>query len=442
VQRVTTKSSTKSKISRIATNLTSRSKKERLAPPPLPTSDLDKGIVGWESQDDPDMPLNFPDARKWLLLSLLASITFISPLASSMFAPAVSFMDKDFNNTSLILSSLTVSIFVLGYVIGPLILAPLSEIYGRRFVLTGANVFFCVWQIGCALAPNLSALIVFRFLAGIGGSGCLTIGGGVIADLFHPDRRGLATSVYSLGPLFGPVIGPICGGFIAQRIGWRWIYWILLIAGSVITIGIELLTRETNPRVLIHRKVKRLQKELGRSDLRSCYEADGPQHTPIRILINGIIRPLKMLFLSPIVFLLSLYMSVVYGLLYLLFTTITQVFTKTYGWQPDICGLAYIGLGIGFFLGLGVVAKISDKTVVRMTKANNGVFEPEMRLPACIFFACWVPITFFWYGWSADKGVHVILPSILTLSRLSGNILDNELTKYQWIVPLIGLVPL
>lgn len=84
--------------------------------------------MGWESQDDPEMPLNFPETRKWLLISLLASITFISPLASSMFAPGVSFMDETFHNTSEILSSLTVSIFVLGYCVGPLMLAPLSEI--------------------------------------------------------------------------------------------------------------------------------------------------------------------------------------------------------------------------------------------------------------------------------------------------------------------------
>lgn len=115
-------------------------------------------------------------------------------------------------------------------------------------------------------------------------------------------------------------------------------------------------------------------------------------------------------------FLLSLYMAMVYGLLYLLFTTVTGVFISTYHWQPDICGLAYIGLGIGFFLGIAVVAKISDATVVKMTKANNGVFEPEMRLPACIFFACFVPITFFWYGWAVEKRVH-------------------------WIIPIIGLVP-
>jgi len=109
-------------------------------------------------------------------------------------------------------------------------------------------------------------------------------------------------------------------------------------------------------------------------------------------------------------------MAVAYGLLYLLFTTITAVMVDNYGFDPEICGLVYIGLGIGFLSGLIVVARISDATVIRMTKANGGVFEPEMRLPACIFFACWVPVTFFWYGWTTDKHVH-------------------------WIVPIIGLIP-
>lgn len=232
-----------------------------------------------------------------------------------MFAPAVSFADETFNNTSVILSSLSVSIFLLGYTIGPLILAPLSEIYGRRFVLTGANTFFTIWQIGCALAPNMTALIVTRFFAGMGGSGCLTIGGGVIADLFNSDQRGLATSIFTLGPLFGPIIGPICGGFVAQRASWRWVFWILMIAGGSITVGIELLNRETNHQVLIKRKVYRLRKELNRPELRSCYEtANAPESASV-VLLNGILRPLKMLFTSPIVFLLALYMAFAYGLL-------------------------------------------------------------------------------------------------------------------------------
>lgn len=86
----------------------------------LPVSDLDSGIVGWESQDDPAMPMNFPESKKWLLLFLLSSINFISP---SMFAPAITFMDITFDNTSSVLSSLVVTIFVLGYAVGPVLLA-------------------------------------------------------------------------------------------------------------------------------------------------------------------------------------------------------------------------------------------------------------------------------------------------------------------------------
>jgi hypothetical protein len=123
-----------------------------------------------------------------------------------------------------------------------------------------------------------------------------------------------------------------------------------------------------------------------------------------------------MLFLSPIVFLLALYMALCYGLLYLFFTTITSVFHDAYGWPIEICGLAYIPLGIGFTSGLVVVAKLSDATVIRMTRAANGVFEPEMRLPACIFFACFIPVSFFWYGWCAFYRVH-------------------------WIATVIGLIP-
>ena len=276
------------------------------------------------------MPLNFPQQRKWLLLSLISAITLISPLASSMFAPGVIFMDEDFHNTNTTISAFTVSIFVMGYAVGPLFLSPLSEIYGRRPVLGCANAFFTLWQIGCALAPNISTLIVFRFFAGIGGSGCLTIGGGVISDLFRREQRGMATAVYSLGPLLGPVIGPICGGFLAQRAGWRCkyikrfriecllmhlgVFWLLLIAAGIIAIGVEILNKETNPKVLIRRKTRNLRKSLNRPELKSVYEQAAEQ-SKASVLLHGLVRPLKLLFRSPIVFLLSLYMAFVYGLL-------------------------------------------------------------------------------------------------------------------------------
>ncbi|KOS36986.1 hypothetical protein ACN38_g12244 [Penicillium nordicum] len=373
-------------------------------------SDYEKGLVGWDSEEDPHNPQNFPDKRKWMILGMVSVITFLSPLASSIPAPGTSLMDSEFGVTSTILASFSVSVFVLGFTVGPLILSPLSEIYGRQPVLNVMDVFITLWQIGCALAPNIASLIVFRFLAGVGGSACLSVGGGVIADLFPIHQRGKANAMFTIGPLIGPVLGPLLGGFISQRAGWRWVYWFLLITCGVMTCVNFVVGQETNPSVLIHRKMKALRKEPGQEHFQSLYPAKTPA-----LVVQSIMRPLRIMS-SPILFLLALYMSFVFGLLYLIFTTTTTLFTGSYSWSLELTGLAYLGIGIGFCAGNFTVAKISDPTVVRLTKANNGVYHPEMRLAPCLFFAPFIPISFFWYGWTADKHVH-------------------------WIVPIIGLLP-
>jgi MFS family permease len=119
-----------------------------------------------------------------------------------------------------------------------------------------------------------------------------------------------------------------------------------------------------------------------------------------------------MLCLSPIVASLAIYLALIYGCLYLLFTTVTLVFQRTYGWRPELTGLAYIGLGLGFICGQVLFGMTSDRTVVRLVKRNNGVYQSEMRLTMCLFYACFVPISFFWYGWSIQAQVHWISPII------------------------------
>ena len=206
------------------------------------------------------------------------------------------------------------------------------------------------------------------------------------------------------------------GSWLSQTIGWRWDFWIVFIVAVIITGAGLLLTEETYPRILIQRKVKRLQVELNRPDLRSCYDTPGDEQSPTRTLLNGLIRPTKMLFLSPLVFLVSLYIAFTYGTLYLLFTTIPVVFQETYGWSTGITGLVYICLGIGNMAGWAVITYTSDRGVVKRTRANDGVFEPEMRLPLSIYFSFFLPVTFFWYGWSTYYQTH-------------------------WIVPILGLFP-
>ncbi|KAK3368313.1 major facilitator superfamily domain-containing protein [Podospora didyma] len=434
LKRIETRGSIKSKVSRVLSVVARKKTRERIPFAPIPTSNLDEGIVGWDSQHDPHMPFNFAKSKKWLIVSLLSTATFLTPFASSILAPGIGSLNREFNNTNDIVGTITVSIYLLGYCIGPLFLAPLSEIYGRRPVLAATNVFFCVWQIGCALAPDIEALIVFRFLAGIGGSGCLTLGAGVIADVFRTDERGFAIGIYTLGPLIGPTVGPVIGGFLSQTIGWRWDFWIVFIAGVIVTILTEIFNSETNPRVLIERKVKRLQQELGRDDLRSCYDISTSEpKSQKQILLNGLTRPTKMLFQSPIVFFVSLYIAFTYGVLYLLFTTIPVVFRETYGWSIGITGLIYICLGLGNLSGWGVVTATSDKTVVRLTRANGGVFEPEMRLPISIYFSFCLPITFFWYGWAAQYHTHWIVP-VISLFPYSFSIVGIFLPMTTYLV--------
>lgn len=212
--------------------------------------------------------------------------------------------------------------------------------------------------------------------------------------------------IYTVGLLIGPTIGPLIGGYLAETIGWRWDFWIVLIVGVAITVLTLIFNSETNPRVLIERKIVRISKELGRDDLRSVYVSSGPQPSPERILLSGLIRPLKVLFLSPLVLCLSIYIAFVYGLLYLLFTTVPIVFEETYGWSVGTTGLVYLCLGAGNMCGWAIVTLRSDKDVVRRTRANNGVFEPEMRLVMTIYFGSLLPITFFWYGWTTQAVDH------------------------------------
>lgn len=111
---------------------------------------------------------------------------------------------EEFGEKSLAVASLVVSIYVLGYVFGPLIIAPASEHYGRLPVYHVNTFLFLAFSIGCARSTSISMLIVFRFLAGVAGSSPITIGSGTIADTFKQEQRGKVMSIWSFPILFGP----------------------------------------------------------------------------------------------------------------------------------------------------------------------------------------------------------------------------------------------
>ena len=165
----------------------------------------DSNIVDWNDKDDPRRPINWPNGKKWKNCAVISILTFLTPLASSMVAPVVPGLMRDFKSNDSTLASFTVSIYLLGYVVGPLFIAPLSEMYGRMPVYHVCNVMFVIWNMACALAPSSSigSFFVFRLFAGIAGSCPITIFAGSIADVFIQEKRGGAMAICALGPLIG-----------------------------------------------------------------------------------------------------------------------------------------------------------------------------------------------------------------------------------------------
>ncbi|KAF9765128.1 hypothetical protein IL306_002639 [Fusarium sp. DS 682] len=375
----------------------------------IPTDD--PNIVNWDGPDDPANPQNWSMKKKTINVILVSTVTFVTPLASSIFSPSIDQVMGEFHSTNAQLASFIVSVYLLGYCFGPLVIAPLSEIYGRLPLYHICNVLFVAFTVACAKAPSLSSLIGFRLLSGLAGSCPLTIGAATMADMISPEKRGAAMSSWALGPLFGPVVGPIAGGYLSAAKGWRWSFWVVAIVAGAITILAFVFMRETYAYSLLEKKAKKLRKETGNTKLRSALDKGTTTKEIFRVAIT---RPTKMLLFAPIVSLLSLYMALVYGYLYLLFTAMPLLFAEKYHFSSGSVGLTYIGIGAGSLTGLVVSGASIDRYARYLTNKNGGEAKPEYRLPFMALACFIIPAGLFIFGWSAENKTHWIVPIIGT----------------------------
>lgn len=392
-------------------------------------------LVTWDGPDDPDNPKNWTNKKKWAATITVSLFTFISPVSSSMIAPALQQLQRDLNVTSDLEIQLALSCFILAFAVGPLFLGPMSELFGRRIVLQGANLFYFVFNLACGFSNNISEIIAFRFLSGLGGSAPMGIGGGVLGDLWLPQERGKAMALYSLMPLLGPAIGPIAGGFIAQYSNWRWVFYSTCIAAM----GIQLLgvffLRETYAAEILKRKKNQMIKITGNKELHTEFE--NPSRKFSAHLKTAMARPFKLLFTQPIVQVLAAYIGYVYGVLYLVLASFPQLWecptvipktgpestcpTPGYDEQAGIAGLNYISLGLGFYLGTQIAAKTADKIYKALKAKNGGVGRSEFRVPLMVPGAIMVPVGLLIYGWAAQAHTHWIVPNIGTMIFAAGN---------------------
>ncbi|KIK54761.1 hypothetical protein GYMLUDRAFT_176754 [Collybiopsis luxurians FD-317 M1] len=374
--------------------------------------------VTWDGPDDPENPHNWSKLRKWLLTILCAAMTVNVTFASSAPSSATSRIIEQFGISKEV-SYLVTSVFLLGYVFGPFVAGPGSEIFGRKPVLAITMSSYTLFILGQIFAPNIQTLLVTRFFSGFFAVGPLTIGGGLLADIWSAEGRGSATSLFSASVFLGPVLGPLVGGFVAEdmKLKWNWIFWVMFIFAGTSTLAMIMLLPETYAPVLLAKKARRLRKasETEEEKERIFAEHEKQDFRPGPLIHRTLFRPFQMLLMEPILVLVTVYLSIVYGVLYALFEAFPVIFMERHGFSLTQNGLIFIGVGIGTTLGALTNYYFSLQYSKHIPRWKG--FPPaEYRLYGAMVGAPILVVGAFWLGWTGEyASIHWAVPAVATI---------------------------
>ncbi|KAL2855983.1 major facilitator superfamily domain-containing protein [Aspergillus pseudoustus] len=366
------------------------------------------------------------NARNWSFCKRIYSTTVPSLLCLlvsfnlAMYSPSHSNAQHHFQTTST-LSLLPFSLYVYGLAFGPMIAAPISEVFGRRFIYLVMPPIALLFIMGAGFANNLATLAVCRFLAGLLGSSPLAVGAGTIMDIWaggQPATR--AITLFMTSAFLGPALGSLVGGFVAEYKSWRWSQWTTLFLGAMIWL-FGLGAKETYAGPIIRQRAKRLGLPLPPRSIPSGIVG-------IKFLVTvTLTRPLYMLLFEPAVGLFSLYASFTFSVLFCFLASFPLVFEKVYGFSPGQSGLVFIAVAIGCILGAALLILI-DQLVHTKHKLRHGhhsdtPLPPELRLCGAMVGSPLMPIALFWFAWTARPGVHWTAPIFATALFGCANIL-------------------
>ncbi|KAH0413974.1 MFS general substrate transporter, partial [Aureobasidium melanogenum] len=367
-------------------------------PPPLP--EREEYVVEFDGPNDPMHAQNWPFKKKLPVAASLGFVTLTAAFGSSIFSSATGAVALEYG-VSREVGILGISLYVLGFATGPILWAPMSELYGRRVPLLIASFGFSIFSIAVAVGKDLQTILICRFFGGFMGACPLTVVGAVFADMFNNAQRGVAVTVFSIAVFSGPLLAPFIGGFITTSyLGWRWCEYITAIMGFTGLALLVFLLEETYPPVILVNKAAELRRRTKNWGIHAKQEEI---EINLRELVEkNLGRPMRMLFTEPIVLLLSIYMAFVYGLLYLFLTFYPIVFQQVHGMSPGVGGLPYFGMILGeFFAGLYIVIDVPSYN--RKLKANNNIPIPEWRLPPVIIGGVLFGIGLLWFGWTGYR---------------------------------------
>ena len=342
--------------------------------------------------------------------AILGFTTFVSAFTSSISSATTVAVSKHFR-VSTEVGMLGLCFYVLGFATGPTLWAPLSELRGRRLPLVVSMCGFFIFQLAVAVGKDLQTVLLGRFWGGFFGACPLAVVVAVFSDMFDHRSRGLAIAVFSVTFITGTLLAPFIGGFIVDsHLGWRWTEYLAAIMGFV-AFGLNLsFLEETYPPVILVTKaaeLRRRTKNWGIHAKQEEIEVDFRE-----LVTKNFSRPLRLLFTEPIVLLFSIYISFIYGLLYLFLTAYPVAFQQIRGFSGGIGGLPFFGMILGQLLA-GLMIVLMRPSYNRKLAANNGVPIPEWRLPPVIIGGVAFSIGLFWFGWTGYRAdIHWIAPTL------------------------------
>ncbi|KAK4157711.1 major facilitator superfamily domain-containing protein [Chaetomidium leptoderma] len=300
--------------------------------------------------DDPENPRNWPLWYRAYTVLAVSYASWVVVLYSTSYTATIPGVMAEFGVASRPVATLGLTTYLLGLAAGSVVVAPMSEVYGRRVVYLVCLGVFVVLIVPCGLATSLGGLVAVRFVGAVFGAAMISNSPGTVVDIAGYESLALCMSWYSIAPLNGPALGPLIGGFVYENLGWRWGNWLTMILAGVAVLMLAMV-QETYAPTLLKKKAARLRKETG--DDRWWCRHDQRISTFELLKIN-LSRPFVLAVTEPILWFFNIWISVIYGILYLCFVAYPIVFTQHRSWSVSMTGLSFLGIGVGTLLGIAM----------------------------------------------------------------------------------------
>ncbi|KAK9471051.1 major facilitator superfamily domain-containing protein [Dipodascopsis tothii] len=372
----------------------------------------DQFLVDFEGSLDPFKPLNWSFKKKVLTTFLYALCTFGPQSASSIYGPVRTQISDQFDVSDEV-STLGISLFLIGVGFGPMFFAPVSELYGRKVGVLIPFFISGIFALGGATADNFQTIMIMRFFQGMFGGAPIANTGGVLGDIWAPAVRAHALVCYAFVVTGAPPLAPIIGAALRTTgsDAWRWTQYFTAIYTFVVGSIAFIFIPETYHPVLLAQKAKKMRFQTGNW----AYHAkqDEIEFSVKELITKHFVRPFALL-ATPIVTAMSTYGSFVFGILYLAVTAVPVEFNKVRGWDQLTATLPNAAIFIGVVVG-GVLNVLLGRKYTAMLIKDPSTIIPEERLVAMKVGCFLLPIGMLIFGWTSHP-------------------------QYPWIAPIIGLI--